>query len=299
MAVQTVSAPSVWPPGSNVSITGQVVAGDGHLVGGIEAHQFGTLTIREGVRFTVNGVASAQQFGAVTPKSVFVRAVNGVSSAQAFGVPTRTMIIRVAVPGVASAQQFGGLKTQARFVVLGLGSAQQFGAPIAQTRITVTIGAVASAQSFGAVTTRTGFTKQVAGLASAQAFGAITVVYLVSAPGLASAQQFGAPRTNLRFTVAGLSSAQQFGVADLRAVNVWLHPSDCLLEDLDPAICLPSVGGSICGQVICGDGHLVGGWSYLAGSVERDLLLVVASQRTLTVFEPPKTTITLKPSRCL
>src|SRR5215831_3280926 len=106
----TVIVPSVYPTGSTLSITGQVVAGDGHVVGGVQGWQFGTPLVTQAVHPL--GVPSAGQLGPVY-----------ISQAQI-----------VPVGGLASPQAFGTLKTRVTVLVTGLGSAQQFPAPkIAQT----------------------------------------------------------------------------------------------------------------------------------------------------------------------
>ena len=63
----------------------------------------------------------------------------------------------------------------------------------------------------------------------------------------------------ITIAVAGIVSAQQFGVIYGRVRNIWIWPTTYFI----------STGGSICGFVICGDGHTVGGWDYLpaAGTV--------------------------------
>ena len=117
---------------------------------------------------------------------------------------------------------------------------------------------------FGPVTPTTVFpiTLPVAGVGSAQNFGAVTAARVTAAPGLGSAQTFGAVQVHAEIAIAvsGIASAQQFGVIYGRVRNVWIWPTTYF----------PSTGGVICGFVICGDGHTVGGWDYLpaAGRVD-------------------------------
>ena len=216
----------------------------------------GSQTITRGKRVSA--------FGAVTAGAVVTTRVNvsGVGSAQFFGIPTLKATIARAVAGVGSAQAFGAPTIKgARVVpVTGVPSAQAFGITAPKASIKVAVAGKTSSQAFGAITTRTGTSRAVAGLGSAQAFGAIKAVYLVHAPGLGSAQTFGIIQLHAEITipVAGVGSAQQFGSATvgLKARNVWIWPTTYF----------PSTGGSLCGFVICGDGHTVGGWDYLPAS---------------------------------
>ena len=128
---QTVQVPSVWPAGSNVSIVGQVISGDGHLVGASLGVQFGTPTFT--VRFSgaqVGGVASAQSFGVPVIKTTRTLTLTGITSAQSFGAITvKTSAQPISLAGVPSAQQFGRITfyTHAWVQLGGVSSAQQFG----------------------------------------------------------------------------------------------------------------------------------------------------------------------------
>ena len=86
------------------SITGQVICGDGHLVGGSggTGSQFGHPTISSIVRVAVGGVPSAALFG--QPQIVQVVRLAGVPSAQQFGTRFGW---KISVWGVPSAQAFG------------------------------------------------------------------------------------------------------------------------------------------------------------------------------------------------
>src|SRR5262252_2263451 len=128
MAVQTVIVPSVWPPTTNVTITGP-----------------GTITGQVLTGYT----PPLSQFGTVTPRLVQRVAVGSVGSAQQFG--TVRFVVTAPAGGVPSAQQFGVPKTAIRFNVGGVSSAQAFGAVGISARITVLLGGVSTAQSFGAL----------------------------------------------------------------------------------------------------------------------------------------------------
>lgn len=237
----TVQVPGVWPPGSNVSITGAVTAGDGHVVGASPGVQFGTVTISLASLRAVGGVASAQAFG--VPLALLTggqsRVVNGVPSAAAFG----TLKLRVTVPsagGVVSAQAFGAVGIYARItvpvsgvqpypfyipsvtgsvisgdghVVGGYGgTAFQFGHPAIYTIVRVTIGGVGSAQQFGAV----------------------KIIQIVHPPGVLSAQAFGT-RIGIKFRILGLDSEQQFGKPWV--FLVWIRVEVCTDLELAEAVC--------------------------------------------------------------
>ena len=338
---QAIKVPGVYPPGYAPSITGQVVCGDGHLVGGValsqfgpvtavittarvipvaglgtaqtfgavtakatitqqpaglgSAQAFGAVTIRSPVTRQVTGLGSAQQFGAVSAKSVFVRAVTGIPSAQAFSTVT-IVIGTVTSPnaGIPSAQQFGTVRFALRFPITGVPSAQAFGA--IRTNLKRAVAGVASAQQFGAIILRTGHSVPVSGVLSAQAFGTVRPAYSIAVPGVGSAQHFGLVsfRTVTRVLVGGIPSAQAFGL--VKPTFVWLLPIVPRPEESVPVVCTPITNGgidcivtpfgSICGMVICGDGHLAGGFTYFSGlrPVEGVILTPVAD-RTL-VLQP-------------
>lgn len=168
-----VQVPGVYPPGSNVSITGLVVSGDGHVVGGVEGHLFGTPLVTRFAPITVvPGVGSAQQFG--VPK---VGAQNvppgGVPSAALFGTVTAKL------PGTTK-------------IVGSVPSAAQFGAP--HINVIVVVGPVFTAQQFGTV--RANYVYTINGVGSAQLFGVFTLythVWISGVGGLGSAQLFGRP----------------------------------------------------------------------------------------------------------
>lgn len=88
MAVQTVQVSGVTrPTTATISITGLVICGDGHVVGGT-GMLFGWPTILWQQFPLPLGVPSAQQFGQITPRPgpVWIP-VPGVGSAQQFGEP--------------------------------------------------------------------------------------------------------------------------------------------------------------------------------------------------------------------
>jgi len=233
VAAQIVPVGGVFPPGTELSITGQVVAGDGSLVGGNLGGQFGQV------------------------RAINVAQVFGVPSAQAFGT-LRFALLTAPIPGVASAQAFGAVTIRGALTrpVAGIPSAQAFGALAIKAAIVRVVSGVGSAQAFGAIITRTGFSQPVGGVTSAQAFGLVRPANVVIAVGVGSAQAFSALKANYYIPVAGIQSAQLFGdaIVGLKVRNVWIWPTD-----LVPG----TQAAPICGQVICGDGHVVGGWDYL------------------------------------
>ena len=234
---QKVQLPSgVYPAGFIPSITGAVISGDGHLVGGSPAGQFGPVTAAFVTSQTkpVAGVGSAQSFGAITVRTVVARAVAGLGSAQSFGTVTAKSISRVVVTGVPSAQAFGAISAGGtNFAsVAGVQSAQAFGALTLKSGATTkTVAGVLSAQAFGTFTLRLGVTplgvpsaqafgtissrylQRLAGIPSAQAFGSLAVLAVVTKPvtGVASPAAFGVVKALRTVTVPGLSSAQAFG----------------------------------------------------------------------------------------
>jgi hypothetical protein len=217
----------VYPPGFTPSITGGVVAGDGHVVLGSPGVQFGTPNVFRGT--PAGGVPSAQQFGTPTIRSLFTVAVGSVGSAQSFG--TIRANVRLVSGGVTTAQAFGVPQANYRFTPAGVASAQQFGAIAARLVTRISIGGVSTAQQFGAVKTR----------------------YTIQVAGVASAQLFGGERFAQRFFVPGVPSAQAFGTTDLQVYIVYLHDSVCQDEDLDQLFCLDTYDAPICGEHITGE----------------------------------------------
>lgn len=246
----TVQVPSVWPPGSNVSITGQVVSGDGHLTGASAGVQFGTP--RATLSAAVAGVPSAQSFGTLTVLFDLNVHPLGVPSAQSFG--TLKTRFTIAVGGVPSKQAFGTPAYPQRIAVLAVLSAQAFSSTI-QINQTIRVngffpygpyvpsitgqvisgdghitgGNQGTGEQFGVPTIRATITKGVAGVASAQSFGTPKAHYIIHPLGLGSAQQFGT-KLGFKFRVLGIPSAQAFG--DPLAYIVWLKPDICIDIDL-------------------------------------------------------------------
>jgi len=128
------------------------------------------------------------------------------------------------------------------------------------------VGWSAAAQ-FGPVTTR--FDTRVLGVPSAAAFGTVTAAVVLGAPGVPSAQIFGAVaiHAEVSLSLVGLGSAQDFGDPRVGLVvrNVWIWPTEWVSSVQESAVC---------GQVICGDGHLVGGWEYLPAAGTPDTLVL-------------------------
>jgi hypothetical protein len=128
-----------------------------------------------------------------------------------------------------------------------------------------------AAAQFGPVTTR--FDTRVLGVPSAAAFGDVTAAVVLAAFGVPSAQAFGVGAIHAEVTISlvGLGSAQRFGdpVVGLVVRNVWIWPTDWVSSVRESAIC---------GEVICGDGHLVGGWEYLPAAGTPDTLVLDPSE---------------------
>ena len=251
MATTVVLVPSVYPPGSNVSITGQVVTGDGHLVGGVEGHQLGTVSIR--LSKAVSSVGSAQAFGVPTIKSAISRSVVGLASAQSFGVPT-TKIGKV-VGGVSSAQAFGAVTIKMAFAVGGVTGAQVFGAVTIKTTVSRAVGGIGTAQVIGTVTVTSVYRFTPTGVSTAQSFGTITIRVggqsRTPAPVL-SAAAFGTLKFKVTVPPVGsVPSAQAFGVVVIKAT---------ITVPVQGIIPYPTLVPSITGAVITGDGHIVGGY---------------------------------------
>jgi hypothetical protein len=252
----SVTVGSVYPPGFVASITGAVITGDGHLVGGSTAAQFGTpvaslVTIR-----AVGSVPSAASFGTVTIRAVVTRAVGSVASAQAFGTPTIKTTVSSAAGSVPSAQAFGTvtIKTAITRTVGSVSSAQAFGTPSVSTAAVtiVVVTGLTSAQSFGAVTVKATFTRAVGAVSSAQAFGVPTLKTTVARAvgSVASAQAFGAVtiKTTVKVTVTGLGSAQLFGVtgAVVKPATIFVTvPGVPPSGVYQPTITGPHVTGSV------------------------------------------------------
>ena len=219
-----ITAP-VYPPDFNASITGQVVAGDGHLALGTPGVQFGTPQAIN--NYPVLGVASAQAFGAPSVRATVTRTVGSVASAQSFGAVRAN--VRLAGGGLSTAQAFGVPTTAYRITAPGVASAQAFGAPAVRLTTAVTVPGVPSAQSFGTIRTR----------------------FTVAADSVPSAQSFGTPKGSYRVRIGGVSTAQAFGAA--AAWRVYLRTETCLEEDLEQLYCLETAAAPICGEHICGE----------------------------------------------
>jgi len=278
------------------AVTRTTVAGLG------SAQAFGAISFRTTVTVALTGLGSAQAFGAVVAKSTFTRQVAGIPSAQAFGTVTITKTVTVPVAGVGSAQAFSMLRFAFRLPILGVGSAQAFGTVKANLRFA--LAGIPTAQAFGAVTVRTGSRVTVPGVPSAQAFGAIRPSYGVNVPGVGSAQAFGLVQIGLvtRVAVEGVPSAQAFGA--VKALITWIAPIPCTDVALEASQCLIEDAyliDSICGLVICGDGHLCGGeWIgnkfMWADPAPTDLPLAAADAVDLELDPADETSLDLEPA---
>jgi len=221
--VPTVRVPSVWPGGSTVSITGQVVAGDGHVVNGVAGlGLFGTPKLN--LRKAAGGVSTAQAFGAVTIKTVTPKPAGGVGSAQAFGSLILKTVVSRQVTGLGSAQSFGTVTPKATFTVSvsGRGTAQAFGTPTFGGTGKIVATGIGTAQSFGSLTARSVFKLAPVGLGSAQGFGTLTPLpgpVTVQVPGFSP----GGPGFSLGAIpgLAGWYDASQLTLADGALVNPW------------------------------------------------------------------------------
>src|SRR5215471_9337 len=262
----------VYPVGSQVSITGQVTSGDGHLVGGVQGWQFGTPSFR--LSKGVVGVQTAQAFGAVSVRVVTTVPVGGVGSAQSFGA--LRFAFKVPITGVSTAQSFGalGFKTAVTVALGGAPSAQSFGAVTPKAVYRLTPAGVGSAQAFGNLGFRTNVTLQVPGvpppLISYTAitnrfavghqvvlgtvgtqFGQVRIGVYVAVPGVPSAASFGSPAVRVvQFvTLLGVNSAQSFGtpyIAFRQIVQVGgVPPSGVWIQGT-------ITGQWLTGQAICG-----------------------------------------------
>src|SRR6516164_9704342 len=103
-----IGVPSVWPSGSNVTISGQATTGQNLTGATPPSLQFGTVTTRLGgppQTQAVSGIASTQAFGSV--RFVLFPPIGAVPSAQQFGVPTPKAVASITVGGISSAQAFG------------------------------------------------------------------------------------------------------------------------------------------------------------------------------------------------
>ena len=247
---QRIQVGGVYPPGFQPSITGKVTSGDGHVALGVPGTQFGQVTTRQPTQGP--GLPSEQAFGQVTIRASVAKGLGGVNSAQAFGAPT-----------VQGALTLG---------VSGLSSEQAFGAPNILASIRLQLAGLSSEQAFGEITAvRAAVHIPVSGVQSAQAFGQVNPVYVVRpAGGVPSAQAFGTLSfyTTVTIEVLGLESEQAFGTQTLAVFNVYLHPLDCLEQELAELACLESeldeldcrISGiavicdetTICGTELCG-----------------------------------------------
>ena len=257
----TVQVPSVWPVGSNVSITGQVTSGDGHVAGALAGSLFGVPTVKSMFRALPVGVASAQSFGSPTIKSGAAKpALGGVPSAQQFGVLHIAVMQFVAVGGVGSSQSFGAPKlASATRLPGGVPSAQQFGVLTPKATVKVPVngvppgypvwvpsitGQVVSGDGHlvggyggpcGFVTILTRVTVAVGAVFTAQQFGTVRANAIVHSAGVDSAQRFGTIKIiagPVWIPVRGIASAQAFGKPDV--FRVYLRPEIC--TDLDLAL---------------------------------------------------------------
>ena len=127
-----------------------------------------------------------------------------------------------------------------------------FGTPSVRTVWHQNVGGVGTAQVFGAVTLYQQIAVHPAGLGSPAAFG-VPVIRLggrtIPVGSVASAAAFGALKLNQAIVVGGVGSAQQFG-SSLR-INQIVH--------VQGFYSYATYAPSITGQVISGDGHVVGG----------------------------------------
>jgi len=273
----TVIVPSVYPTGSTLSITGQVVAGDGHVVGGVQGWQFGTPLVTQAVHPL--GVPSAGQLGPVYISQAQIVPVGGLASPQAFG----TLKTRVTVPvtGLGSAQQFPVPKIAQTVHVQGLDPYAIYNASITGQVISgdghLVGGTYVGGVHFGLVTVYATVARSVTGIPSAAAFGTVTVYLHNTVPvlGIGSAQRFGLVTWKagpVFWPVAGLGSEQAFGLVE--AYVVYVRPEVC--TDLDLA------------QLLCADLTLAA-----AGTTE--LVLATAGVTDLTLDELDCEDITLQP----
>lgn len=242
---QTVVVVGLGPTASGPPLVDTFVVNDGTVVDGSAGISgvFGVPVVAITLPSTnvpVSGVATAQSFGVPTIRTAVSKPAGGVPTAQAFGTPTIKGAITRTVGAVSSAQTFGsvtlaqtgGPQTAA---VSGKTSAQAFGS--LAFRVTLGSGGVLSAQAFGTPTPKAVITRTVTGLGSAQSFGAIT------------------PKATITRQVAGLGSAQAFGTS---AVTVKGPPQTVVVPGVYPfGYTVTAV--STTGQVVSGDGHLVGG----------------------------------------
>ena len=298
-----VVVPGVYPSSVQPSITGLVTSGDGHVVFGTTSGQFGQITIKTPTQGP--GLPSEQAFGVISIKASVAEGVGGVPTAQAFGAPT-----------VQGALTLG---------VSGLPSEQAFGAPNILAEITVVLAGLESEQDFGEVTAiRAAVHVPVSGLSSAQAFGQVNPIYIVHPEsGVPSAQAFGTLsfQTQVTIAIAGLESEQAFGTQSIAVFNVYLHPLDCLEQELAELTCLDSdlddldclISGvavicdetTICGTELCGgDGSFNAELDCIASPVAPPIVnQFLVDQRLVggTSFTHPVTfirTVDLEPAGC-
>jgi len=157
-----------------------------------------------------------------------------------------------------------------------------FGTVTARTVWTQPVGGVQTAQAFGQITTSQSFTIHPVGIPSAQAFGAITTRVggqAVTPTPVPSAAAFGVPKFIQKVTVAGIGSAQQFGSSlkinqSVQVKGFYPYPDD-----------IPSITGA----VICGDGHLVGGyggtnWQFGRITIHAQITVAVAGVPSAAAF---------------
>lgn len=241
----TVVVPSVWPVGSQVSITGQVTSG-GAVVGGVLGNSFGTPVIKLANSIPFGGVPSVAAFGAI----LIVRGgsqsvqVGAVASAASIGVPKLSATIRPA-GGVPSAGAFGtvGFHTAITIQVPGVPSPQGVFVPSITGQVIAgdghVVGGYWTGLGFGFVMIHATITVPVGGVPSAAAFGSnIQIVQTVHPPGVPSAGDFGW-RLGWIIMGPGVPSAAAFGTAagGFAVFIDWLHDLECIDVDLDESTC--------------------------------------------------------------
>jgi len=241
-----VDAPSVWPSGSTVSITGSATTGATTLTGATAAWQFGTPNV------FVSSFPQAQSVG-------------GVASAQSFGVPK--VALRFGPGYVPSAQAFGSpiFKIFQALTVGSVPSAQSFGTPAIKTAVTRAVGSVPSAAAFGGGL-RTIQTVPVQGLLPYGPLVISTTGSVISGDGHLCGFK-GGPQSIIGtptiktgpvwVQVAGIPSAQRFGVTLAYVTYLW--DSECLDLELAALTCLgeaPVLATFLCGTQAIGASYL-------------------------------------------
>jgi len=283
---------SIWPSPWVQTITGQATTGQA-TTGAKAASQYGTPTFLTAPPQFVSpaGIPSAQAFGTILTRQS--KGVGGINSAQAFGTVTPKATFTLTPSGIPSAQSFGTptIKATVRVPVSGIPSAQAYGIPIFKIFQSFAIGGIPSAQAFGAITLKSVIRISVSGIPSAQAFGTIRTAVTARGIGINSAQAFGLVTFKtgpVTIPVQGIPSAQQFGTQYLVVSHRWIW-------DLD---CIGTPDASICGEPICGDGHVTGGYSFnpiYDTCDDLDLADIVCIEPQETVCGYPSPTVTTPP----